>query len=429
MSAADDGAGAGGRAGPGVGADRDPGGGAGTVGRVATAAPSPPSRIVALGDRWPIVADVGPSLVLFVAVAAAVRSHPWGLVFGVALLLPLVVRRRFPVAAFAIVAGVIGARLLGDVRVPGDTALIPALAAALVALYAVAVRRPARTLWLAGLVIEVGIAVWLFRMDTDLVAQRFVGLSALVVVAGVLGTNARQRRQLLASLEERAVRLEHERDQQGQLAAAAERARIAREMHDVVAHNLTVMVALADGAGWALRETPDQAQMAIERVSRTGREALREMRALLGVLREDPGPRGRAPQPGLAEIEQVVSQLRAAGVPVDYVVRGAPPGPVPPGLQLAAHRIVQEALTNTLKHAGPGARSEVALAFSGERLELTIADSGTPSPGPVVEGGGLRSMRERVALYAGGVEAGPVADGGWTVRAWFPLDAPEGAPA
>lgn len=391
------------------------------MGRVATAAPLPPSRIVALGDRWPIVSDVGPSLVLFVTVAAAVRGHPWGLVFGLALLLPLVARRRYPVAAFAAVAVVIGARLLGDARVPGDTALIPALAAVLIALYAVAVRRPARTLWLAGLVVEVGIVVWLWRMDTDLVGQRFVGLSALVLVAGVLGTNARQRRQLLASLEERAVRLERERDQQGQLSAAAERARIAREMHDVVAHNLTVMVALADGAGWALRETPDQAQMAIERVSRTGREALREMRALLGVLREDPGPRGRAPQPGLAEIDQIVAQIRAAGLPVDYAVSGTPSGPVAPGLQLAAHRIVQEALTNILKHAGPEVRSRISLVFSGQALELTITDTGAPAAGPIVEGGGLRSMRERAAIYAGSVAAGPDADGGWTVRARLPL--------
>ena len=183
----------------------------------------------------------------------------------------------------------------------------------------------------------------------------------MVIASALLGISVQNRRALLASLQERAARLELERDQQGRLAAAAERARIAREMHDIVAHNLTVVIALADGAVFAARESPEQATAAMEKVSRTGREALAEMRRLLGVLNDERRRLCGSPQPGISELNQLVDQVRTTGVPVDLEIEGDPAG-LPAGVQLATYRIVQEALTNTLKHAGPDADGRRARA-------------------------------------------------------------------
>jgi signal transduction histidine kinase len=271
-----------------------------------------------------------------------------------------------------------------------------------------------RTL-IAAALLEAGILLAVTRWSGDRGGlEAFVGLTGLATAAGVLGSNARHRRALMASLRERAERLELERDQQGHLAAAAERARIAREMHDIVAHNLSVMIALADGASYAVRDTPERAEAAMTTASRTGREALAEMRRLLGVLREGDVERELAPQPGIAEIEHVIEQVRAAGIPVDYRSEGEP-GALPQGLQLAAYRIVQEALTNTLKHAGPGTRASVTLTYADGELEIDVRDEGGAASQPAEDGGGLRGMRERAAVYNGVVDAGPAPGGGWLV--------------
>ncbi len=189
------------------------------------------------------------------------------------------------------------------------------------------------------------------------------------VAAAALGLMIRQRRELLASLHEKAARLERERDQQAELGAAAERARIAREMHDIVSHNLTVMIALADGARYALDSSPEQAAGAIERVSATGRLALLEMRRLLGVLRDDSAPEPLEPQPTLERLDDLIARVDAAGIPVTIDLEGDPQQ-LPPGVQLAVFRVAQEALTNTLKHAAtadvgtPGAALRVAARSS-----------------------------------------------------------------
>ena len=214
----------------------------------------------------------------------------------------------------------------------------------------------------------------------------FVGLSALAIAAGVLGTSVRHRRALLASLEDRAARLELERDQQGLLAAAAERARIAREMHDIVAHNLTVMIALADGAVFAAERAPEKATTAMETVSATGRQALTEMRRLLGVLRDDEARhRCCCHSPGVPQIDQLVEQVRAAGLPVTLEVAGDGRA-LPAGAQLTVFRLVQEALTNTLKHAGASAAAACACATPGDGVDVEVTDTGSGGRGAAATG-------------------------------------------
>jgi signal transduction histidine kinase len=370
------------------------------VREVSTTTEPQPTRLAALAARRPWAVDA-----LVVAVIVALGSAPEpgraegldGRLMTVALALPLLFRRRSPVVVFGVIATIALGQWAADVRAFGDSAL-------LVALYTVAATRPPRVALACAAVLEAGVVLALLRWGggRDGV-QAFIGLSGLTTAAGVLGNNVRHRRELLASLQERATRLERERDQQGRLSAAAERSRIAREMHDIVAHNLSVMIALADGASYAVHDAPDRAQSAMQTASRTGRQALTEMRRLLGVLREGPEP------------DALIEQVRAAGLPVDYTVAGRAAG-APAGLQLAAYRIVQEALTNTLKHAGPGAQAHVALEWGADRLTVDVRDTGAETTGLVAEGGGLRGMRERAAVYDGAVQAGPRPGGGWRVH-------------
>ncbi len=255
--------------------------------------------------------------------------------------------------------------------------------------------------------------------------QDAFGPAGVTLAVALMGATTRSRRALVASLQERAIRLEAERDQQGRLSAAAERSRIAREMHDIVAHNVSVMIALADGAAYAIHDDPDAAAGAMATTSRTGRQALAEMRRLLGVL----GPEGTdraslAPQPGFAELPALVEQVRAAGLPVE-VERVGRPAPLPAGLQLAVYRVVQEALTNTLKHAGPGASARLRIEQRPDGLEAEVTDDGRTTPAEVVPsrpvGAGLRGMRERASVYDGAVSAGPLPAGGWRVLLTVPL--------
>ena len=338
-----------------------------------------------------------------------------GRAFTAALVVPLLWRRRWPVAVFTVIAAIAFAQWLADVKAFGDAAL-------LVALYGVAVSRPGRVALAAAAVLELGVLLATLRWGGDGV-RAFVGLSGLATAAYVLGTSTRTRRALVDSLHERAERLERERDQQGKLAAAEERARIARELHDVVAHNVSVMIALADGASYAIDEDPARAKSAMRTASRTGRQALGELRRLLGVLRDGDGDAQFAPQPGLAQLEDLIGDLRSAGVPVSYEVSGRPSTLLPAGLELAVYRIVQEALTNTLKHAGPGAEAHVRMVHGDDELEVEVLDTGKPRPNRPANGAaGLRGMRERAAVYDGELSAGPAPDGGWRVHLVLPLE-------
>ena len=386
-------------------------------------------RAMAVAETHPRVVDAGlAALVASLSVPAvtAAGSGVVGWLWYAALHLTLVWRRRAPVVVFWTVCGFV---VVGTVfsLARFDRALYPE-AIVMVALYAVARYCPRRQLWPAIAVIEGAMAVLLFFAGPLWVS---LALATSVPAATVLlGITIRTRRAYLAELEERARRLERERDQQAQLAVAAERARIAREMHDIVAHNLAVMVALADGAALTATAAPQRSADTMHLVSATGRQALGEMRRLLGLLRDGPAsgedpesPGTRTPQPGFADLDSLVDQLRAAGLRTTLTSDGAP-GDWGPGAGLAVYRIVQEALTNTLKHAGPGVSARVRLHYTAGGVDLEVADDGAHQPSPAGTGGhGLAGMSERAASYGGHVEAGPaVGETGWRVRARLRFD-------
>jgi signal transduction histidine kinase len=351
-------------------------------------------------------------------------------VFIVAMCAPVTVRRRYPTGAFgcAVVTGGLEVLLLPPTG--SDLAVI-------VLLYTLATYRP-RRVSLAGLAIclagsVIAIVRWvpahvfhsLFTLGA--VAAFFAGPPLL---AWLFGDSMQWRRGFYHSLEERAARLERERDAQAQIAAAAERARIARELHDVVAHNVSVMVVQADGAGYALDSSPELARQALEAISSTGRQALAEMRSLLGVLRSADGdPAELTPQPGVEQLAGLLEQARAAGLPVSFAVEGVP-RPLLPGVALTAYRIVQESLTNARKHGGPTVTATVTLRFCEDRLVVRVSDDGRkPSAAGRADGQGhgLIGMHERVEAYGGTVSAGPRPGGGWRVTAMLPLAAQAGA--
>jgi signal transduction histidine kinase len=201
-----------------------------------------------------------------------------------------------------------------------------------------------------------------------------------------------------------------------------ERARIAREMHDSVAHHLTIIVALSDGALRAVTRAPEEAASAIRDVAGTARQALTETRRLLGVLRTDSGPEPRQPLPGLADLESLLGHVRAAGLPVRYERSGSA-ADLPPAIQLAVFRLVQEALTNTMKHAGPGASAAVRLQLTAAEVRVDVEDDGvSPSPKSAAGGGGLIGMRERISAYGGDLDFGPRDPRGWRVTARLERD-------
>jgi signal transduction histidine kinase len=240
------------------------------------------------------------------------------------------------------------------------------------------------------------------------------GTAAASVMTGV---NLRTRRAYLAALEDRAARLEKEKDQQAQLAVATERTRIAREVHDIVTHSLSVMVALADGAAAAGPSSPVRAGQVMGQVAATGRQAIGEMRRLVGTLRIDETGADHHPAPGIGQLDDLLTQARSAGLPAGLVVEGRL-HQLTQGAQLAVYRVVQESLTNIRKHAHAVTGVTVRLEYTSEGIEVCITDDGQPAgSGEPTAGHGITGMRERVAGYDGTVEAGPFADGGWRVRA------------
>ena len=340
---------------------------------------------------------------------------------GLLLLVPLAWRRRRPVRAAAVV--VVGC--LAELVLLPDQFLLANVAAPLMvyALAAYAPRWAGRAGLGIGLVGAVLASLSFFGGGgAGSYVASAVAIGALVIACWALGDLRRARLQQVASLEERARLLELEREQEMQLAASTERARIAREMHDVVAHSLSVVIAQADGGRYAGQVDPAAATSALEQISSTGRQALAEMRKLLGVLREGDGQEF-APQPDVAAIDQLVADVRASGLDVDLVVEGRPQT-MTAGAQLAAYRIVQESLTNVLKHAGPAGRAEVRLHWRPDALELSVQDDGRGAAARIVEsdgqGQGLLGMRERAQLHGGRLTAGPRTGGGFGVSAVLP---------
>jgi signal transduction histidine kinase len=392
--------------------------------------------------RHPWLVDGTLAVVLLAGAANAYLLDAAVLPASLALAGTVAVRRRFPVWAYAVALAIGTAQVVVGIGPTfTDSPLQPTFAdtGILVLLYTVAAERP-RRVSLPGLaacvVLFVAVAARYSPGGSQPRHVEFFLVTSLLYVlapvsAWVLGDSMGTRRAYSAALEERAARAERERDTQAQIAAAAERARIARELHDVIAHNLSVMVAQADGGAYAFDAAPAQSRAALAEIGRTGRQALSEMSSLLGILRTDPEAPLLAPAPAAAEIEQLVTQAREAGMHVSYATEGAA-RPLPGGLSLAAYRIVQEALTNVRKHAGPEAAAEVTLRYGRDDLLVRITDDGRgpggtlPRHGPplaAASGHGLTGMRERAALYGGTVQAGPRPGGGFEVTVGLPLAA------
>jgi signal transduction histidine kinase len=337
--------------------------------------------------------------------------------------LPLVWRRRHPVLVLLVV---VAAALTHAVMVFGGAGPLLGL---LVSLYSVAS-------YGSALAARVGLAAVLvfhplvvLHDPKDLGWGDFILGAAMLTAAWVFGDSRRVRRMHLATIEDRAARLERERDEQARIAARDERTRIAREMHDIVAHNVSVMVVQAGAARRMVARDPGAAAEAAGEVEATGRAALRDMRRVLGVLRSDDETArpldgeavALAPQPDLSDVPTLVSQCREAGLDVTVQCDGEV-RPLPSGVELAAYRIVQEALTNTMKHAGP-ARAVVRIVYGHDDLTVVVGDNGRgPSFEPATGGHGLPGMRERVAVYGGDLDAGARPGGGFRVRARLPLE-------
>ncbi|SHF71218.1 Signal transduction histidine kinase [Jatrophihabitans endophyticus] len=351
----------------------------------------------------------------------------WAIVL--AMVAPLPLRRVWPVPTYAVVLAV----AVTTGWWAEHLVLTPPLA---IGLFTVAARCSRRATLGCLLPTELVVVAWASRLYPDGRSWLSEALSLAVAVAAVaaLGMYVGTRRALSLELRDRALRLERERDQQAELSAAAERARIARELHDIVAHHLTVMVALADGAAAQAVRAPERSVAAMRTVSATGRQALTDTRRLLGVLRDaadDTGPNAgaasgatRSPLPGLADLTDLVAGVRAAGLTVRYQVVEELPR-LDQGTQLALYRLVQEALTNTMKHAGAGASAGVRIGRTAHELCVEVDDDGggVAAPGVAAPGAGrgLPGMRERIAAVGGEITSGPTPHRGWAVRVRLPL--------
>ncbi|MFI1421807.1 sensor histidine kinase [Streptomyces sp. NPDC020731] len=299
----------------------------------------------------------------------------------------------------------------------------------LVVIYHITLRLPLRNLWWAPALVLTPVVISTARYGEGEWSQQIGSQLTSVLVVVLIGITVRTRQNYTEALEDRARRLEIERDQQAQLAAAAERARIAREMHDIIGHNLSVITGLADGGRYAAGKSPERAAQALDAIATTSRQALGELRRLLDVLRDEgtaAHPAELAPQPALTDLDRLIDGVRNAGLPVRADIEGR--AALPPGRQLTVYRVIQEALTNTLKHAGPDAASEISIIYGDKgAVTVTVTDTGTPTTTTPADGRGLPGMRERTALYGGTLEAGPRPhpEQGWRVRLHLPEESPQ----
>jgi signal transduction histidine kinase len=379
-------------------------------------APSPRAERAGRLARRPLVMDV--ATVAAVAGGAGLidafgslpgRAVGWDLLLAA----PLVLRRRWPAWAAALIAAVCLAQWLANVRATGDVAF-------LVALYSLGAYERRRWILASAVVVaEVGVVMAVTRWGPP--SNRLLpGLlsTGTVTAAWVAGIYVRMRRAYLVSALQRAETAERERDSRAQVAVAAERARMAREMHDVIAHSLSVMITLNDAA--AAVESSAQARDTITQASEVGRQALAEMHRMLGVLRNGE-PDELAPSPGVDQLADLASMVRSAGLSVELAITGDL-GTMPPTAQLALYRIVQESLTNVLKHGRNVRHVLVRVTRQGPSVELQVDDDGQPA-GQVTgrTGHGVSGMAERAGLFGGYVDAGPRDGAGWRVTARLDL--------
>lgn len=364
------------------------------------------------------LAILGVSLFAFFATGAAPSDArlPLAVILLVLQSVPVLWRRSAPVLVLAVVGGAFVFYASLDLQFNSPYA-------GPIALYSVAAYTPTRTSAAAG---ALGAAAILggtaIEMNDGRSSAFDVASLALVMgIAWVIGARVRRSRVHAAELAGRAAHLERDREERARAAVAAERARIARELHDVVAHNVSIMVVQAGGARRVLDERPDAARGALASIEQAGRSALAELRRLLGVMREDDAGGALEPPPGVASLDRVLEQVRDAGVPVEMIAEGDA-RPLPPGVDMSVHRIVQESLTNVLKHAGR-ARATVRLRYEPNEIDVEVTDDGVGATAAASNGRGhgLIGMRERVALFGGDFHAGPRREGGFTVRARLPL--------
>jgi len=337
-------------------------------------------------------------------------------VLAVGTIAPLAWRRRYPLMVVGVQAVVETATVVRSGHLGFSGVL---LASVLIGAYSAGAFSKTRV-WSLALVLVGGVVPEIGLGLTRLMSG-IPGLGAVIpLTAWLIGHSIRAHRRQVAGLEERALRLERERDATARAAVAEERARIARELHDVVAHGVSVMVVQAEAARRMLRRRPEQAEEALRVVSTTGSEALGELQHLLGVLAPGASEPELEPAPGLRDLGALVDRVRAAGLLVELHLDGEV-RTLPRGLDLTAYRIVQEALTNVLKHAA-ASRAEVRLRFADTCLGIEVTDAGQTPAGHNGNGRGLLGMRERVAAYGGEIEAGRRAGGGYAVRVRLPLE-------
>lgn len=332
--------------------------------------------------------------------------------------LPLLRRRERPLLAFGLVLAATAAIVAFSVPLQAPFEPFVAL---VVALYAVGAHGDDRqgiaglVLFFAGFAVPGLVLVLAGQQREGDLVPGVVWLSA----AWLIGRIIRGQQLRTLELEDLTAQLELEREERARTAVLYERARIARELHDVIGHNVSVMVVQAGAAGRVLEGEQPVVRDALATIEETGRQTVDEMRRLLGILRRPDDGLALAPQPGLGLLDGLLDQVRAAGLPVELRVEGEPER-LPTGLDLTAYRIVQEALTNALKHAGP-ARAVVTVRYLGAEVELEVSDDGSGDDGVSGEGHGLIGMRERVAVYGGRLEAGRRNGGGYELRARLPV--------
>ncbi|MGW3328489.1 sensor histidine kinase [Streptomyces virginiae] len=337
----------------------------------------------------------------------------------------LVFRRRQPRAVLAVTCGLSLLELTtGEPRAPVAMCTV-------IALYTVASRTDRPTTWRIGLLTMAGLTgVAMLAGPLPWYAQENIGIFAWTGMAAAAGDAVRSRRAFVDAIRERAERAERTRDEEAKRRVAEERLRIARDLHDVVAHHIALVNVQAGVAAHVMDKRPDQAKEALAHVRDASRSALNELRATVGLLRQSGDPEAPTePAPGLGVLDELVDTFRHAGLPVEVIVQleDVAAGPLPAAVDLAAYRVIQEALTNVRKHAGPGAKAEVSVVRVGPSVEVTVLDDGggsaDPAPEPADPGGGhgLLGMRERTGALGGTCFAGPRFGGGYRVHAILPL--------
>jgi len=393
---------------------------------------SPPLRRFLRSRPW--LVDVAVSVAFTTIVVITLASEvitgdaefsPWQVLPIAGTAIALLFRRHAPLTVLVVVT-----LLTTVLTFAAESNLVLAVP---VALYAVAAFRSPTVGWIAGAaafaVTVASLFLWLPELGRRLgsptafdVPVVLLTLAMADAVGVLLGTNTWQRGERVRALTERAEQLARERDNQAQIATLAERGRIAREMHDIVAHSLSVMIALADGASSSLDRDPATARRALDRLGETGRGALQDMRQLLSVLGESSdAAQPREPAPGHSDLAGLVARFREAGLPVRYSVTGVPVDNA--AHELAVYRIVQEALTNALRYAQEPEHVSVTVDYAPEATVATVTDDGRTAPGAPSVGArrGIIGIGERAAVFGGTVEAGPLPAGGWRVRAVLPV--------